>query len=118
MSRPRRTAAVCLALPPLALGACGGGSSAKDAITKIIKDGGRDPATICTHLAPALLTQAGGLKGCQASAKAGDDRKDAVDIKALQIKGDAATAQIVGARGPETVTFARQGGHWVVTRTS
>jgi hypothetical protein len=113
-----RTLAGLLVLPPLALAACGGGSSDKDDITKIIKDGGKDPATICDHLAPPLLKQFGSVAACRTAAKAGDDGKDAVTVKSLAIAGDKATAKIDGAQGAQTITFAKQDGHWVVTQTA
>jgi hypothetical protein len=113
-----RTFAGLLLLPPLALAACGGGTSDKDELTKIIQDGGKDPATICDHLAPALLKQFGSLAACRTAAKAGDDGKDAVSVKTLTIDGDKATAKIDGARGAQTITFDKQDGDWVVTQTT
>src|SRR3712207_2763700 len=72
--RHRRTA-VLLAVPTLALAACGGGD--KSEIEGIVKDGAKDPSTICEHLTKDLIKQVGGTEEkCKKVAKAADDEKD------------------------------------------
>lgn len=116
--RHSRTLATLAVVPLTFLAACGGGgSSDKDKITKIIKDGGKDPATICDHLDPTLVKQLGGLAGCKKAAKAADNGDKSVDIKSVDVKGDAATAKIKGASGDQTISFIKKSGDWVVTQT-
>lgn len=113
MKRLRPAAA--LAAAPLLLAACGGDSD-KDVITKIIKDGGKDPTTICTHLGPTMLSAFGSVEKCKEQAKGADDGKDDVEINDLTVKDGAATAKITGAQGNQTITFAKQDGEWKVTQ--
>ncbi|WP_354698760.1 hypothetical protein DSM112329_04453 [Paraconexibacter sp. AEG42_29] len=112
MRHPRLIAA--LATTTLLLAACGSDSD-EDKLTAIIKDGGKDPSTICDHLAPTLLTAFGTVKECKAKAKADDDKQDDVSIKSVVVDGTAATATISGSQGNQTVTFARPGSDWVIT---
>jgi hypothetical protein len=116
--RHSRTLATLAVVPLTFLAACGGGgSSDKDQITKIIKDGGKDPATICDHLDPTLVKQLGGPAGCKKAAKSADNGDKNVDIKSVDVKGDAATAKIKGASGDQTISFTKKSGDWVVTQT-
>lgn len=118
MPKTRAVLITLLAVPMLALGACGGddGNSDKDTLTKIIKDGNSKPATVCDHLTDALLEQIGGAEGCkQAAAQQKPD--DSTDITSLEIDGDKATAKVKDDDGDNTIQFVKQDGEWKVTDT-
>lgn len=114
-----RTLATLTVVPLTFLAACGGGggNSDSDQITKIIKDGGKDPTTICDHLDANLVKQLGGAAGCKKAAKAADNGDKKVDVKDVTVKGDTATAKIKGASGDQTISFVKKAGNWVVTET-
>lgn len=100
--------------------ACGGGGkSDNDKITDIIKEGGKNPSTICDHLDAKILKTLGGKDGCVKAAKADDSNKDpAVKINEIKIDGDKATAKVKGAQGDQTINFIKEDGDWKVTATS
>lgn len=106
-----------LAVPLLTLAACGGGggSSDSDQITAIVKDGAKDPVTICDHLDAAVLKQFGGAASCKKAAQAARKTTTAVTVKSVTVKGDTATAQIQNASGPQTLSFSKQDGKWVLS---
>lgn len=112
--RHQRPVAALASATLLLLAACGS-ESAEDKITAIVKDGGKDPSTICDHLAPALLTSFGTVEQCKAKAKAADDGKGDVKIKSIAVDGTTAIATLTGAQGNQTVTFTRPKNDWIVT---
>ena len=115
MTIPRRHALPALLALPLALSACGGKSD-KDKITSIVKDGGKDPVTVCDHASKAFLAQVGGDKAaCVKAAKADPSGKDPnVKIDSIKISGDSATAAITGNQGHQTISFVKESGDWKV----
>lgn len=119
MTRSRPTLAAALLLPLLSLAACGGdGTTDKDAITKIITDGGRDPVTICDHLSDALLARFKTVDTCRKAAKSGAKNEDpGVKIDRLAIQAKTATADITGVDGKTTITFVKDNGSWKVSDT-
>lgn len=115
MTRPRSAAAVAALTLVLGLGACGDGTTDRDAITKIVNDGARDPVTICDHLSTALLQHFGSVDACRRQArKAARKGPQKVTIDRLRIDGDAATARVTGRDGHGTVTLVKDHGSWKV----
>ena len=113
-----RRSLTLLLVPLVSLAACGDGTTDKDAITKIITDGGRDPATICDHLSDPLLKRFGTLQSCRKAATASAKQTDpGVKIDRLTITGDKATADITGSDGKTTITFVKDSGSWKVRDT-
>jgi hypothetical protein len=107
-----------LLVPAATLAACGDGTTDRDALTKIVTDGGRDPVTICAHLSDALLARFGTVDACRKAARA--EAKDAgreVRIDRLRIDGNAATATVDDTRGKTTITFVKDHGSWKVQDT-
>jgi hypothetical protein len=117
MSRQHRFLSL-LAVPAVTLAACGGGDgdSDKDKLTKIINDGGTNPASICDHLDTALLKQIGGADGCKKAA-ASEKKDDTTKIDSLNVDGDKATAKVTDKSGATTISFVKQDGDWKVTAT-
>ncbi|MCW3041785.1 MAG: hypothetical protein JWM31_3690 [Solirubrobacterales bacterium] len=113
-----RTIAALLSVPVLGLAACGssgGGNSDKDKIESIVKDGAKDPTTVCDHLEATVLKQLGGPAGCKKQAKTADDGDKKADIDSIDIKGDKATAKITTSKGKQTISFIKKNGDWLVT---
>jgi hypothetical protein len=112
----RRLLLVALAVPTLAVAACGSskGSSDKDKLTSIIQKGGSDPASICDHLDAATLKTIGGKAGCLTASK-GQKPDTTVKVTSLTVSGDKATAKITDKKGPQTVKFVKVGGDWKVS---
>lgn len=108
--------AAVLAVPVLALAACGG-SSDEDQITDIIVEGGKDPVAICDHLSDDLMETFGSLEACQESARQSADEDPDVEVRSVEIDGDTATAKINGSEGDQTVTFTKDGDDWKVTES-
>jgi hypothetical protein len=111
-----KLAPMLLVVPAMALAACGGGSSDKDKITDIIKDGGKDPASLCDHLTADLVKGFGSVEKCQAAAKADKSGKDPdVKVDSIDIKDKKATAKITGNQGGDTLTFVKEDGDWKIS---
>lgn len=114
----RRRLHATLLAGTLLLAACGGdGTDDRFAITKIIKDGGRDPSTICDHLSGPLLERLGSVAACRRAAKAAPAAKRTVTIDRLTITGDRAAATITGGDGRTRITFVKDHGSWKVLST-
>ncbi len=118
MKTSRASSLSLLAIPVLALSACGGGSSDKDKITNIIKDGGKDPSTVCGHLQEKTLKALGGKAGCEKASKDPSAKDPNVKINSVKVDGDKATAKIKGNQGDQTIQFVKEGGDWKVTAGS
>lgn len=112
---PSRRMLSLLAVPAVALSACGGGKSDKDKLTDIIKEGGKTPSSVCDHVTDALLKQLGGKDACVKASKSqpGDD---STKIKSLKIDGEKATASVSDKSGANTIKFVKEGGDWKVTQ--
>lgn len=113
----RRAIAPLLLSPALALGACGGGSSDRDAIEAVIQDVARDSATICEHATEDLLGRLGGRAGCRAAVRRDPDTSDrTIDTPIdVRVDGHRATADFVDNDGKRRhVTFAQVGDEWLV----
>ncbi len=103
-----------LTVPALTLAACGGGGdSDKDKLTSIIKEGGKNPATICDHLEASLLKQLGGKDGCVKASKA-EKGDDSTEIDSLKVTGDTAVAAVHDKKGKTTINFKKVDGDWKV----
>lgn len=114
----RRRLHATLIAGTLLLAACGGdGTDDRFALTKIIKDGGRDPATICDHLSDPLLKRLGSVAACRRAAKAAPGASRTVTVERLTITGDRAAATVRGADGRTHITFVKDHGSWKVLAT-
>jgi hypothetical protein len=114
----RRRLHATLIAGTLLLAACGGdGTDDRFALTKIIKDGGRDPATICEHLSDPLLKRLRSVEDCRRAAKAAPAAGPGVTIESLTITGDRAAATVSGADGRTRITFVKDEGSWKVLAT-
>jgi ABC-type glycerol-3-phosphate transport system substrate-binding protein len=104
----------------LALSACGG-SSDSDKIKSVIKDVGKDPATLCTkHATAQILQQVGGEAACVKLAAQPDAKDPGVKVGKVDVNGDKATAEVTSNSGPDKgrtskVSFAKQGGEWKIS---
>lgn len=110
-----------LVVPALALGACGDGTTDADAITKIVRDGARDPATICDHLSDALTRRMRGVDACRRQARRaarGHGGPDRITIDRLQITGDTATVRLTGRDGRGAVALVKDHGSWKIDDTT
>lgn len=113
----RRLLLVAVAVPALALTACGSktkGNSDKDALTSIIEKGGSNPASVCDHLDAPTLKAIGGKPGCL-KASAGQKPDTTVKVNSLTVTGNTATAKITDKKGPQTIKFVKVGGDWKVS---
>lgn len=117
--RTRRPLHGALLTAVVSLAACGGdGTTDRDAITKIITDGGRDPATICDHLSDGLLRRFRTLENCRRAARSTPANTDPeVRIRRLTITGGRAGAAVIGSDGRTTISFVKDHGSWKVTAT-
>jgi hypothetical protein len=115
----RRSLHGALLVAVMSLAACGGdGTTDRDAITKIITDGGRDPATICDHLSAGLLQRFRSRENCRRAARSTPANQDPhVRIRHLSVTGDRARAAVTGSDGRTTITFTKDHGSWKVTDT-
>ena len=109
--------AALLAVPALALGACGGESD-EEKITAVIQDVARDAATICDHATDRILEDLGGsAEECRKQAEANPDDSDE-EIKTdidVEVDGDKATAKFTDNDDvDQTVTFVKDGDDWLV----
>lgn len=117
---PRRTLALLLATPALALAACGGGGDA-DKIKDIVKQGDKDPASICDHASKKLLQllAGGDVAKCKETARGyADDANVEGDIT-VKIDGDTATATFKTSDGKtQSPKFVKEDGEWKVDSPS
>jgi hypothetical protein len=108
------------ALSSLALAACGGGNSDSDKITKVVKDVGKDPSTLCTKYGSAAVIQGiGGKDACLKAAKSATSTDPGVKVANVKVKGNTATADVTNEAGPnkgrtDKVNFVKEGGNWKV----
>lgn len=112
-------AALLLAIPALALGACGGDSD-EDKIKDIINQGSENPETICENATDKVLEQVGGsVDACKKAAGEADegDNKKPEDID-VTVDGDKATAKFKDEDGDNTVRFVKEGDDWKIDAVS
>lgn len=113
ISSARRALPLLLAVPGLALGACGSKSDS-DKITDLVKKIDKDPAAVCDNATPKLLAQLGGDK-CKTAARGySNDSHVTGDIK-VDVNGDNATATFKTSQGAtEHPTFVKTDGKWLI----
>jgi len=113
----RNRLALLLVTPALALSACGG-SSDSDKISDIIKNGDKDPTTICDNASAKLKALLGGDK-CKDAARAYSNKSHVVgDIK-VTVNGDKATATFKTSDGKtQHPSFIKEDGDWKVDSPS
>ena len=112
----KRRVALLLAVPTLALAACGGDSD-EDKIEKIINDGNEDAASICRNATDKFVQTAfQSREECEKAAaeqeKTDEDQKPE-DLK-IEVDGDKATATFKDSDGNNKVTFVKEGDDWKV----
>ena len=117
---PRRVLPLMLAVPALALSACG--SSDSDKIKDIVKSVDKDASTLCAHATDKLLAQLGGsVDKCKATARGYKSQTDKSKITGditVKVNGDNATASFDTTNGHQTATFVKQGGDWKIDSVS
>jgi hypothetical protein len=113
MRATKRLAIVTVAAVGLALSACGGSESDEDKIKDLVKDVDEHPTSLCDHATPALLSELGGRAACIQLAKT-DNATTKSTVKRVTVNGDTATAAVVDATGPSTITFRKIDGDWKV----
>jgi hypothetical protein len=114
---PRRAGLLLLAVPVLALSACGG-SSDSDKIKDIVKQVDKEGTALCDHATDKLLAQVGGsVEKCKATARGYQDQTDKSkvegDIK-VKVNGDSATADFETTKGHDSATFVKENGEWKI----
>jgi hypothetical protein len=121
MLKTRTATALLLAIPALALGACGGSDSDKDAnsdeaqITTIVDAVSADPSALCRHLsAEALRAAFEGDEAACVTAAEGEEGDGPATIEEVTVDGDTATVRLTDDRGPDTARFAKEDGEWKV----
>ena len=109
-------AALLLALPTLALTACGGDSD-EDKINKILKDGNENAVSICENATDNFLKSNNlTLEDCKkqaAEAEKVDEDKKPEDIK-IEVDGDKAVATFKDNDGNNRVSFVKDGDDWKI----
>ena len=118
MNFRRNRLALLLALPALALGACGGDSD-EDQIKDIINDVSENAATICDKSTDRLLeeTLGGSKEECEKQAKEAEESDTDGDVENIEVEvdGDKATAKFKDNDGDDnTVQFVKEDGDWKV----
>ena len=109
----RRSLALALVTPALALAACGESDSSKvkDTINGVIDK----PATLCDKSTDKILKQAGGSKdACKklAGAQKAGKKPDNIDVK---VDGDKATATFKSQSGQtNSLGLVKDGGDWKI----
>jgi hypothetical protein len=112
--------AILLAVPALALGACGG-SSDEDDIKDIIQGVAKDSSTICDHATDNFLkdlSESGDVDGCKETARAyPDDSAETVGDIDVKVDGDSATADFTDNNdSKQHVTFVKDGDDWKIDK--
>ena len=117
---PRRVLPLMLAVPALALSACG--SSDSDKIKDIVKSVDKDASTLCDHASDKLLAQLGGsVDKCKATARGYKAQSDKSKVEGdinVKVNGDRAVATFKTTNGRQTATFVKDGGDWKVDTVS
>jgi hypothetical protein len=104
-----------LAVPALALGACGSsGSSDKDKVTSIITSVAKDPSKYCGNLSKASLTKAGGTARCAAAMNTSGPGDPNPKIHSVDVSGDKASVKLTDKDGNQTIQFIKEDGNWKV----
>lgn len=112
--------ALLLAVPTLALGACGGDSD-EDKIKDIINDGSENAVSICENATDKLIKeQLGGTReSCEKQAEEaekGDKDGDVKDLK-VEVDGDKASANFTDNDGDANkVSFVKEDGDWKIDK--
>ena len=112
-----RKLALLLAVPALALSACGGESD-EDKIKAVIQDVSKNAATICEHASDKVLDLVGGsVEECKKQAEANpDDSNEEIkgDIE-VTVDGGKATAKFTDNEDKQqNVQFVKDGDDWLV----
>lgn len=115
MPTSRIVALSLLAVPAVALSACGSsGSSDKDQLSTIITSVARTPSKYCDDVSKAMLAQIGGLARCQA----GITTQGAVDpnptVNSVTVSGSSAVVHLTDRGGKQAVKFVKENGKWRV----
>ena len=113
----RTRIALLLAVPTLALAACGGDSD-EDKITKIVNDGNENAVTICENATDNFLKANNlTLEECKkqaAEAEKSDPDKEPENLK-VEVDGDKATATFKDSEGNNrTIGLVKDGDDWKV----
>lgn len=112
----RPSALVIAAAASLAITACGGGKSDKDKITDLVKDVGKNPATLCDQYATqVLIDQVGGHEACAKLTRDPKSKDPDVKVDSIAIVGKTATANVTGNRGHQRIGLVREGDGWRVS---
>lgn len=109
---------VSLAVALALVTACGSSApSASDQIAAIVKQGGSNPSSLCSHLVDALVARLGGRQTClrQAASAARDPTTHATSIR---VHGSNATAVVIDRQGARTITFVKLKSGWKVSGVS
>jgi hypothetical protein len=112
------TLLVSLAAAFTLISGCGSGApSDRDQIAAIIKQGGSNPSTLCSHLVDALVARLGGRQTClrQAAAAAKDPTTHATSIR---VHGTNASAVVIDRVGTRTITLVKLRSGWKVSGVS
>jgi hypothetical protein len=101
----------------LALVGCGSADEAATgyddaSVRAIVEDIARDPSAMCAHLSGGLSRELGGAEGCARVVPAGAGTAAGVEVDAVEVEGDRATARYDGRDGEETLVFVREAGAW------
>ena len=95
------------------LAGCGGdGGSPEDDIRGIIEEGARNPPSLCGHPHYEALKYLGGEEKCRDLARSADNTDRDVEVRAIDVEADKATARVRGKDGDRTLTFRKQDGDW------
>src|SRR3954451_6667400 len=111
----RRSLPLLLAIPCLALSACGSKSDS-DKVTDLIKQIDKDQSALCDNATPKLLAQVGGdADKCKAAARGYPNNAHITSDIKVTVNGDRAVAAFTSSDGNVShPTFVKQDGKWLV----